>query len=352
MQRIFLIRHGHPDFPPGTHMCLGRTDTPLGPPGRMQAFLLGRELREEPLTVFTSPLRRCRETAAFLSGDAHSAAGLAEQDMGPWDGLEFSVIKTQWPELYARRAEEPLLVPSGAETLLQVRERVLPAFTEILKNRKEDIAIVAHASVIQVILAEIKGISLEKSRPLRIPYGAFAVLQYDRTLSVAQEAALPRPALTPALAEGLLSAAAPGENIEAHCRAVAREAARIADSLPFALDKDLLVSAALLHDAARREKDHAAAGAQWLNMLGFSAAAAIVEKHHDFTGTSIDETAVLYIADKCIKEDRRVPIEERFAASESRCRTKEARTAWRARREEALRLKDEINGICGKTLIE
>ena len=31
MRRVYLIRHGHPDFPLGAHMCLGRTDTPLGP---------------------------------------------------------------------------------------------------------------------------------------------------------------------------------------------------------------------------------------------------------------------------------------------------------------------------------
>ena len=44
MRRVYLIRHGHPDFPLGAHMCLGRTDTPLGPLGRMQAALLGEEL--------------------------------------------------------------------------------------------------------------------------------------------------------------------------------------------------------------------------------------------------------------------------------------------------------------------
>ena len=41
MRRIFLVRHGHPDFPLGAHVCLGRTDTPLGALGRMQACLLG-----------------------------------------------------------------------------------------------------------------------------------------------------------------------------------------------------------------------------------------------------------------------------------------------------------------------
>ena len=114
MRRIWLIRHGHPDFPLGAHMCLGRTNTPLGPLGRMQACLLGEELRGKGLSVFSSPLTRCRETAAPLGGDAVLVPALAEQDMGPWDGLDFEEIKRRWPDLYARRGDEPLLVPPGA----------------------------------------------------------------------------------------------------------------------------------------------------------------------------------------------------------------------------------------------
>ena len=45
MQRIILARHGQPDFPVGAHLCLGRTDLPLSPIGRMQAALLDAELR-------------------------------------------------------------------------------------------------------------------------------------------------------------------------------------------------------------------------------------------------------------------------------------------------------------------
>lgn len=97
MGRLWLIRHGHPDYPLGAHVCLGRTDTPLGPLGRMQACLLGEALREEKPRVFSSPLTRCRETAAPLGGEAAVVSALAEQDMGPWDGLDFEEIKRRWP---------------------------------------------------------------------------------------------------------------------------------------------------------------------------------------------------------------------------------------------------------------
>ena len=256
MRRVYLIRHGHPDFPLGAHMCLGRTDTPLGPLGRMQAALLGEELGGRGLAVYASPLTRCRETAAPLGGTAIPVPALAEQDMGPWDGLDFDTIRARWPELYARRAAQPLLVPPGAETLLQVRGRVLPAFRSCLEKSRGDLAVVVHASVIQAILAELTGTPPEESRALRPPYGSYALLEGEGP-RVTLTAQLPRPALTPALAERLLAAAAPGARAEAHCRAVAAESLRIARALPLELNLELLESAALLHDLARGEKDHA-----------------------------------------------------------------------------------------------
>ena len=353
MRRVYLIRHGHPDFPLGTHMCLGRTDTPLGPLGRMQAALLGEALRDARLTVFASPLTRCRETAAPLGGTAITVPALAEQDMGPWDGLDFPTIRERWPELYARRAAEPLLVPPGAEPLARVQQRALPALEACLRGSEGDIALVAHASVIQALLAAIQEVPLKESRPLRPPYASYTLILCDgAALRVEQAAALPAAALEPRLAETLLRAAAPGERVEAHCRAVAAEALRIARALPLALDEPLLESAALLHDAARREKDHARLGAAWLRELGYDRAAALVERHHDWQGGPVDEAALLFLADKCVQEDRRVPLEKRFADSAARCTTPEARAAHGARREAALRLRQEINSLCGKPTVE
>ncbi|MBQ3701942.1 MAG: histidine phosphatase family protein [Oscillospiraceae bacterium] len=352
MRKLWLIRHGHPDFPLGAHMCLGRTDTPLGPLGRMQAVLLGEALRDQKPAVFASPLTRCRETAAPLGGEAVLVPALAEQDMGPWDGLDFDTIKARWPELYARRSGEPLLVPPGAETLAEVQARVTPALRECVSACECDLAVVAHASVIQAILAEVCSVPLTESRPLRIPYASYALLRCDDTITLEQGAARPCPPLTQALADKLLRAAAPGNRIEAHCQAVAAEALRIAAALPLALDRELLASAALLHDVARTEKDHARLGAAWLRELGYEKAAALVEQHHDWQGDTIDEAAVLFLADKCVKEDRRVSIKERFAESEGRCTTPEARAAHARRRDAALRLKNEINEICGKTVVE
>ena len=353
MRTIYLIRHGHPDFRLNAHVCLGRTDMPLGPLGRMQACLLGEELREAELAaVYASPLKRCRETAAPLGGAPIFEAALAEQNMGPWDGLDFTVIREKWPELYERRAAEPLLVPPGAETLEQVRQRVVPAVDRCLQNSSGDIAIVAHASVIQALLAEVCGIPLEESRPLRPPYGSYARLGYDGALHLQEEKRLPRLPLTWKLAEKLLAVADPGDRVVAHSRAVAGEALRIAQALPLSLDRELLQSAALLHDVARREPEHARLGGAWLRELGFDRAAGLVEQHHDLRGDVLDEAAVLYIADKCVREDERVPLDRRFAESEKRCTTREAGEAHARRLAAAKSIQERVNTLCGRQIIE
>ena len=349
---IYLIRHGHPDFPLGAHMCLGSTDTPLGALGRMQACLLGKELGDKDLSVFTSPLTRCRQTAAPLGGKAVPVPDLAEQNMGPWDGLNFEEIRQRWPELYARRGDEPLLVPPGAESLAQVQERVVPALKTCLAESEGDLAIVAHASVIQALLAEIQQIPLEESRSLRPPYAAYTMISCDGGLRVILQATVPKCTMTPSLAEKLLKAASPGERIEAHCRAVAAEALLIADALPVSPDRELLESAALLHDVARKEKEHASIGAAWLRELGFERTAAVVEQHHDLKSEELDEAALLYLADKCVKEDRLVSISERFSESEKHCTTSAARAAHCARRNTAFRLRDRINAVCGRRIVE
>ena len=351
MRRICLIRHGHPDFAFHAHMCLGRTDTPLGAFGRMQAALLGEALKDVPMTVFSSPLSRCLQTAAPFCSDPVIVEELAEQDMGVWDGMDFDTIRAQWGDLYARRREEPLLVPPGAETLEQVCGRVLPAIDRCLESCRGDIALVTHSSVSQTILAKAAGLPLEQSRPLRPPYASVTILDADDDMKILQSAFRPVPELTVPLAEKLLAAAAPGERIDAHSRAVADMAVTIADAIPIPLDRTLLTGAALLHDIARTEKDHAELGAAWLRELGYDRAAALVGSHHDLKSDAVDETAVLFLADKCVREDRIVSLEERFAESEIRCLTSEAKASHAKRREAAFALRERINDLCGQKII-
>jgi hypothetical protein len=106
--------------------------------------------------------------------------------------------------------------------------------------------------------------------------------------------------------------------VAAHCRAVADMAVRIGEALNHAgvsLNLGLIRAAALVHDLARNEPDHARRGAKLLQDLDMPQMAAIVATHMDMTldeGEPISETEVVFLADKLVREDRFVGLAERF----------------------------------------
>ena len=155
-------------------------------------------------------------------------------------------------------------------------------------------------------------------------------------------------------ADGVITRAVADEALRAHCRAVAALADELGRALRekgAPLDADALHAAALLHDIARGEPDHAALGARRLGALGYPGIAEIVRQHHELESAALDEAAVVYLADKAVRGARRVPIDERFAASAAKCTTPEAIEAHARRYAAARKWRDEINRLCGAELI-
>ena len=72
---LYLIRHGRPDYANGDFADTPRGhqyDPPLSEEGLRQSEALARRLLvvEPPAAVFTSPLRRARETALAYTDEA------------------------------------------------------------------------------------------------------------------------------------------------------------------------------------------------------------------------------------------------------------------------------------------
>ena len=223
MRKIYLLRHARPDFPLGTRLCLGRTDLPLGALGRMQACRTARWLKTRQFeAVYASPLKRAVETAQFCAEDLRILPDLREIDCGDWDGLDFEEIQRRWPELYAARGRDLRIPMPNAETVEAVRERAGGALRQILAETTGDALIVAHGFVIRSLLGEIN---------CHLPYASVTALGDPEMTGFA-----PEEPLTAELADAMLTAAAPGGKIEAHCHAVAKEALRIAEHLPMKLE--------------------------------------------------------------------------------------------------------------------
>ncbi len=109
------------------------------------------------------------------------------------------------------------------------------------------------------------------------------------------------------------------DSLVSHCRSVARVALRLGRRLSSrgcGLNLDLLLAAALLHDIAKGQPDHAAAGARMLSNLDFPSVAEVIACHMDLVPPSQgapDERELLYLADKMVKGSRLVHPEKRFA---------------------------------------
>jgi molybdenum cofactor cytidylyltransferase len=150
---------------------------------------------------------------------------------------------------------------------------------------------------------------------------------------------------------------APGP-VVAHGRAVADIALRIGSALNQeagnALNLHLVCAAALVHDMARREKDHAARGGALLRQLGMPRMAEIVEAHMNVPPAEsprIGEAEVVFLADKLVLEARFVGLGSRFKhRSDEAPADSPAAAAIRARLAYATGLADRIEAEIGRPI--
>ena len=142
-------------------------------------------------------------------------------------------------------------------------------------------------------------------------------------------------------------------SVAAHGHAVADISLRIASALNSAgssLDLPLVGAAALVHDIARHEKDHAVRGGKLLRGFGMPRMAEIVEAHMDLPPRDrVGEAEVVFLADKLVREDRFVGLNARFERRlQETPMDSTAAPAIQARLESARRLSERIEKILGQ----
>jgi phosphoserine phosphatase len=174
MTRILLVRHGHVDWH-DPERFRGRAELALTDRGRRQAraTALCLATTSEPHAIYTSPLRRCRDTAAALAAPfrlvAEPVEGLADIDYGAWQGLTRDEAAARWPEavdLWFRRPH--LATIPGGETLAVLLSRTSAALYDILRRHPTDaVVIVGHDSVNRVLLLQMLELPLSRYWHLR-----------------------------------------------------------------------------------------------------------------------------------------------------------------------------------------
>ena len=144
------------------------------------------------------------------------------------------------------------------------------------------------------------------------------------------------------------------DNIQTHLADVLFAALKIVYALSDELNADLVTAGALLHDIMRMEKNHAQAGAQLIQHLGFSEVSKIVAQHMDIKldlNTPIREKELVYFADKiCNKHGIDLNYHKRFA--DSLIKFPWARTNILKRYEHTQLIQARIEASAGKSIKE
>ncbi len=184
--RLILARHGETLWN-REHRVLGHTEIELSDLGRRQAERLALALKEERVAaIYSSPLRRARETAEAIARihqlGVEFDEALKELDTGELDGLTFVEMGKHYSEFLKRWIEDASSVSlPGGESIRQLRERVWPMIERIAESHPNDVVIVvSHSFVIQCIICKALGISLSHYRRLRLNVGSISILEFGQ----------------------------------------------------------------------------------------------------------------------------------------------------------------------------
>ena len=172
--RIIAIRHGETDWNVVTRIQ-GRLDIGLNDTGRWQAQRVAQALAHEAISaIYASDLLRAWDTARSIAnatgGTLQAHVGLRERDFGNFQGKTFAEIETSWPE-QARswRKRDPDWAPQGGESLLDLRQRVVQAASDLAQRHcGEQIVLVAHGGVMDVLYRAATGQDLQAPRTWKL----------------------------------------------------------------------------------------------------------------------------------------------------------------------------------------
>lgn len=164
MTRIVLVRHGHVEGI-APQRFRGRRDVDLSALGVRQARVTAQRIAQQwrPAAVYTSPLRRCLQTAAEI-GSACGLTCAALDDLndvhfGDWEWRTYDEVRDQSPDLFERWLDAPELVrfPQG-ESLQEVAARMANVVRLTCERHpQETVVVVGHNACNRVLLLQALG---------------------------------------------------------------------------------------------------------------------------------------------------------------------------------------------------
>ncbi len=160
---LILIRHALPER---REVSTGPADPELSPDGNAQAEHLAAYLAAELIdAVYTSPMRRARETAAPL-GLQLGLEPVVVDDVAEWDRNSSEYVPIEQlkadgdPRFYEILGNQW----DGADPIEEFEARVKSALDELVARHPGDrIAVVCHGGVINLYLSIVLGLSEQRT---------------------------------------------------------------------------------------------------------------------------------------------------------------------------------------------
>jgi broad specificity phosphatase PhoE len=170
----------------------GHIDIDITPTGVSQMYRLANTLADKDIAaIYSSDLTRCIKGAKIIADRVGapytSLRELRERSVGAWEGLTVAEIKERFPSEYTAWQSDLLNYrPPGGENVIDVQERVLPAFKRLLASHpSREIAMVLHGGVNRVILADILGMQPLNLFRIEQTFGALNIIDfYDDGMAV------------------------------------------------------------------------------------------------------------------------------------------------------------------------
>ena len=156
--RLYIMRHGKTDANE-KGIYIGKTDYPLSEAGKKELINKMDEFEYPGVErVYTSPLKRCTETADIIFKDRESIVvhDLRELDFGEFEGksVEELINRDDYKEWLKGGLENS---PPGGEALSDMIVRVYKALDRIILNMMDEefnaTAIVTHSGIISNMLS-------------------------------------------------------------------------------------------------------------------------------------------------------------------------------------------------------
>jgi probable phosphomutase (TIGR03848 family) len=172
MTTLLLVRHAHTDAA-GKRLTGRAPGVHLNEQGRRQAERLVERLDGVRIdTIVSSPLERCRETAAPLAKARGHAVDVKrawiEVGYGEWTGRSISQLRRT--KLWRRVMFAPSNVRfPGGESLLEVQVRAVDATLDIAaRHARGTVVVFSHADVIRLVVAHLAGMHVDHLQRLSI----------------------------------------------------------------------------------------------------------------------------------------------------------------------------------------